>query len=575
MERRLAAILAADVVGYSRLVGVDEEGTLLALKSLRTDIIEPLIADHRGRVVKLMGDGILVEFQSAADAVKCAVDWQEQLMAQKSERKLTFRIGINLGDVVIDGDDILGDGVNIAARLEGSADPGGIAVSDTVKQNVAANLDLPFVDQGVQTLKNISEPVRVWTLGDAGSLSHDFEQSKPPSNKPSIAVLPFKNLSGDPDQDYFSDGLTEDLITAISYWRTFPVIARNSTFSFKGRSAKAADIGTELGAKYLLEGSVRKSGSRIRVTASLIDAARELELWGERFDRDVVDIFDVQDEITARVAAVVGHQIEQAELVRVSESRSSDVTAWDLVVRGIPHFLEHSCQGNQSARRYFQQATERANDYSDAWAYLAWTHSHDLMMGCPVDRDEAARLGLRAGKRAVSLNDASALAHLALSSVFVWTGDAKNGLAQAQRARELNPNDVRASFAVGNRLTLTGELEQGIEIIEAAMILNPRDPYRWHYFGYLSRAYLSLGDPARATEWAQRAVQMKPDQADTHFRLALCHAHSGLIDETREELSKSEALDPGFVERKKAWTPYPSEERNEQLLAPLRAEGLL
>ena len=575
MERRLAAILAADLVGYSRLVGADEEGTLLALRTLREEMIEPLITGHRGRVVKLMGDGILAEFQSAVDAVKCAVDWQQQLNAQDGDRALNFRIGINLGDVVIDGDDILGDGVNIAERLEGAADPGGIAVSDTVKQNVAASLGLSFVDQGVQSLKNISEPIRIWTWAGSASRVDGMVRTQPVSNKPPIAVLPFKNLSGDPDQDYFSDGLTEDLITAISYWGTFPVIARNSTFSFKGRSAKAADIGRELGATYLLEGSVRKAGSRIRVTASLIDAAREIELWGERFDRDVVDIFDVQDEITARVAAVVGHQIERAELVRLSESRSSDVSAWDLVVRGIPHFLEHSWQGNVEARRFFHQASERASDYSDAWAYLAWTHSHDLMMECPVDREESTRLGMEAGKRAVTLNDASALAHLALSSVFVWTGDAKNGLAEAQRARELNPNDVRASFAVGNRLTLTGELELGIEIIEDAMVLNPRDPYRWHYFGYLSRAYLSLGDAGRATEWAQRAVQMKPDQPDTHFRLALCHAHNGLLDEAREELGAAEALEPGFVERKKIWKPYPSEERNEQLLAPLRIEGIL
>ncbi len=575
MDRRLAAILAADVVGYSRLVGADEEGTLVALKSLREEMIEPLIADHRGRVVKLMGDGILAEFQSAVDAVKCAIDWQQNMQAQAGGGALSFRIGINLGDVVIDGDDILGDGVNIAARLEGAADPGGIAVSDTVKQNVAASLGLSFVDQGLKSLKNINEPVRVWTWRGGAPAVDAPARAAPPSNKPPIAVLPFKNLSGDPDQDYFSDGLTEDLITAISYWRTFPVIARNSTFSFKGRSAKAADIGKELGATYLLEGSVRRAGSRIRVSASLIDAAREIELWGERFDRDVVDIFDVQDEITARVATVVGHQIERAELDRLSESRSSDITAWDLLVRGIPHFLEHSCQGNIEARKFFLEATERASDYSDAWAYLAWSHSHDLMMGCAIDREDATRLAFEAGRRAVRLNDASALAHLALSSVFVWTGDAENGLAEAQRARELNPNDVRASFAVGNRLTLTGELEQGIEIIEEAMTLNPRDPYRWHYFGYLSRAYLSLGHPGRATEWARRAVQMKPDQPDTHFRLALCHAHSGLLDEAREELRTADTLEPGFLERKKSWKPYPSEARNEQLLAPLRAEGLL
>ncbi|NKB50760.1 MAG: hypothetical protein GKR97_00810 [Rhizobiaceae bacterium] len=583
-ERRLAAVVVTDVVGYSRLMGYDEQGALAALKVLQREAIDPLIATHSGRLIKSMGDGLLLEFPSVQSAVRCSQEIQKavEVSARDSDPNaaIRLRIGVHLGDVIVDGGDIFGDCVNIAARLQEVAKPGGIAISNHAFEHLDGRSGAQFLNLGRQSLKNIRNQIDVWLWAhDNHQTSGSEEAAKNISSerpaKPTIAVLPFRNLSGGSDHDGFADGLTEDLITAISYWRTFPVIARNSVFSFKDRSVKTSEIAKELGARYILEGSVRTASNRVRITASLLDTVQEHELWSERFDRVIDDIFVVQDEITSRVAALLGHQIEQAELARISAARNYDVTAWDLVIQGIPHFLAYNCPANAKARELFKRAIERSNDYDDAWAYLAWTHSHDLMLGCEIDRSQAAELGLEAGKRAVSLNENSALAHLALSSVYVWTGEARKGLTEAQRALDLNPNDVRAAFAVGNRLTLNGEFEKGIEIIEAAMVLNPRDPFRWHYFGYLSRAYLSSSRPDIATERAEVAVQLKPDQPETHFRLAMCHAHQGLLEDAQRELAKAEELEAGFVSRRKQWKPYPNEEHNIQILEPMRQAGLL
>jgi adenylate cyclase len=572
--------MAADVVGYSALMSADETATIADLKAHHSTLFDPMVDEFGGQIVKLMGDGTLVLFPSVVNAVECGIAIQEANAAADGPIKL--RIGIHLGDVVSEDGEVYGDGVNIAARLETLADTGGICVSDMVLKNLQGPLESLFSEMGEQNLKNISRPINTWQWRRSGEISPDL--SMPPhmsgsdqtaSDKPAIAVLPFRNLSGDPSQEYFSDGLTEDLITAISYWRSFPVIARDSSFSFKGHSGKTGDIAKELGARYVLGGSVRVAGNRIRITASLVDAAREYEIWSERFDRQLNDIFEVQDEITNRVAAVVGHEIERAELNRISVSGDRDFTSWDLVIQGIPHFLENNCQSNDKAREFFKKATEISPGYEDAWAYLAWTYSHDLMLNCEGEAELSTRLGLEAGKRAVALNDNSALAHLAYSSVLVWSGDAPNSLAEAQRAHQLNPNDVRAGFAVGNRLTLKGEFSKGVEIIEASMQLDPTAPYRWHYFGYLSRALLSLGEVDRAVEAARQAVMLRPDEPSTHFRLALCHAHQGDLARMNAELAVCESLKPGFVESRKDWKPYANEEFNNQILAPFREAGIM
>src|SRR5438094_5922451 len=343
VQRRLAAILAADVAGYSRLMGADEEGTLAALKELRRDLADPKIKEHRGRIVHTTGDGLLAEFGSVVDAVRCAVEVQREMDARNAGvpagRRIDFRIGINLGDIIIDENDIFGDGVNITARLEALAEPGGICVSRVVRDQVRDKLAIPFEDMGEQRVKNIARPVRAYRAllaerADRTSTLSETAASRPLPDRPSIAVLPFKNVSGDPEQEYFVDGITEDIITALSKWRWFLVIARNSTFAYKGKSVDLKEVGRDLGVRYVLEGSMRRAGQRVRITSQLIDTATGTHLWAERYDRDLTDIFAVQDDITSRVAAAIAPALSRAESQRVIAKRPEHMGAWDYCQRG-------------------------------------------------------------------------------------------------------------------------------------------------------------------------------------------------------------------------------------------------
>ena len=341
VERKLAAILAADVAEYSRLMGEDEVGTRARFNAHLDELIEPAIASGRGRIVKTTGDGLLVEFASVADAVQCAVEIQkgmaERNVDEPNDRRMEFRIGVNLGDVIIEGDDIHGDGVNVAARLEGVAEPGGICISGAVHESVRNKLDVVFVDLGEQSVKNIADPVRVFraSLDGVRRKSDASAEADAIFRRPAVAVLPLKNLSGDPDQEYFTDGLTEDIITALSLWRSFPVIARNSTFSYKGQSPDIRKVGEELGARFVIEGSVRKAGNRIRVTVQLIDAETGHHVWAERFDRELDDIFALQDEITQRVAATVEPELGRFEQKRLAAKHPTSLDAWDYCQRGM------------------------------------------------------------------------------------------------------------------------------------------------------------------------------------------------------------------------------------------------
>jgi len=350
VERRLAAILAADVVGYSRLVREDEEGTIVTLQMLRRDLIDPRIDGHRGRIVKLMGDGILVEFASAVDAVACGAAVQREMTERNADtsqgRQIVFRVGVNLGDVIIDGDDIQGDGVNVAARLEALCQPGGMCISDAVYEQVRDRLDLNFENRGEQEVKNINRPIRVWEWLEQGALPAT-PISRPGTplplpDKPSIAVLPFDNMSGDPEQEYFADGIAEDIITGLSRIRWFFVCARNSSFLYKGRSVDVKQVSRELGVRYVLEGSVRKSGSRARITAQLIDATTGNHLWAERYDRDLQDMFAIQDEITETVVATIEPQLYAAESDRSRRKNPENIDAWDMTVRAMRHLWPNS-----------------------------------------------------------------------------------------------------------------------------------------------------------------------------------------------------------------------------------------
>jgi len=579
VQRKLAAILAADIAGYSALMGSDEKRTVRDLKAHQA-VVLPMVDEFHGRIIDTAGDGILAEFASVVNAVECAIAIQKTMAERNlpinTSHQMQFRIGINTGDVIYDEARIYGDGINVAARLEAIADPGGICLSAKVYEEIDGRVDIVCQDLGDKHLKNIARPVQVFRvcLSQAGVQTPTIRASSL-TEKPSIAVLPLKNLSGDQEQEYFADGLTEDIITAISYWRTFPVIARNSVFTYKGRSIRISEVARELGARYILEGSVRKAGDRVRISLALSDADFGQQLWAERFDRPLNDIFELQDEIARKVAATLGYQIEQAEIVRTRRGLNNDFNAWDLVAQGLPHFYVHSKEANNIAKEFFARAVSQDPDYSDAWAYFAWTHSHDIMIGGDSDKQSNERLGFEAARRAVALDEQSALAHLALSSVYVWTGNLREALRYAQRALELNPNDVRAGLAVGNRLTLLGSLQEGIEKLEATLPLNPLDPFRWHYFGFLCRAFLSLGGPGTAMTWAERAVQIRPDHADNHFRLALCHAHLGELDAASRALAECTRLAPDLVEQRRSWQPYPDPERNAYLIAPLRDSGLL
>ena len=582
VQRRLAAVLAADVVGYSRLMEADEEGTRARLRSLHAELIEPKISADGGRIVKTTGDGILVEFASAVDAVRNALAIQEAMRRRNVDvaevNRIEFRVGINIGDVILEGEDIHGDGVNVASRLEGLCEPGEVYVSGTVYDHVEGKLAAVFDDLGEQTVKNISRPVQVFqvrTVADDVGLPVGPAKAPPLPDIPSIAVLPFENMSGDPEQEYFSDGLAEDVITALSHWHSIPVVARNSSFTYKDQSVRVQTIAEELGVRYVLEGSVRRAGNRVRITAQLIDAGTGHHVWAEKFDRQLEDIFDVQDEITNQIAATIVPELEHFEQRKSAVKRTQDLDAWDYYVRSMEHFYRETCEDNAHARTMLELAVEQDPNYSDAWARLGWVHARDVELGCTTDPKDSLRQGFAAARKAVALDDSSALAHISLGTVHIWAEETELGLSEAQVALQLNPNFAHAAMAVGNRLDLVGQTEAGIAQMERSLQLNPRDPMRWRYMAYLARAYVSLEEYDTAAEWGQKAVSLRPESPDALFRQAICLAHLDRVDEARSLLDRCEATKPGFVTQRAHWQPYPDQRRNEHLLAGLRRHGLV
>jgi adenylate cyclase len=578
VERRLAAILAADAVGYSRLVGRDEEGTIARLESLRDELIEPGITDHHGRIVKTTGDGILVEFPSAVDAVWSAAALQNGLKEHEAnlpeDRRIVFRIGINLGDIVVQGDDILGDGVNVAARLEELAEPGGICISGKVFDEVRNKVEFDFADLGVQQVKNIANPVRAYRVvlrrppAAAHADSLIFE-------KPAVAVLPFDNLSGDPEQEYFSDGLSEDIITLLSAWRSFPVVARASSFAYKGQSRDVRQIARELSARYVIEGSVRKSGNRVRVAGQLIDAETGHHLWAERFDGALDDIFEIQDEFTRRIVSSVEPQMEAAERHRAATKRSSSLNAWDYYLRGRSLLHMGTPEDNAQARAMFEKAIELDPKYADAFAGLSHTFQRDIFMEIAEDRETWQRKALDAARRAVALDNSSSLAHLALSGGYIWSNQHELSIAETRTAVELNPSNVPARFALGNRLDIVGASDEGIPLLEKSLELNPRDPHSHIYFGQLARAYINARDYDKALGCLRDSIRLKPDHPHTHHLLAICLGHLGRIEEAREAVHQCEQLHPGFIKKRARWNIYVDPEANQHLTEGLRKAGLV
>ena len=583
MERRLAAIMATDVVGYSRLIRADEEGTLIALKALRADLIDPRIAERHGRIVKLMGDGMLVEFPSVVDAVHVATETQQAVAKHNAnlpeDKRLVLRIGINLGDVVIDGDDIQGDGVNVAARLEGLAEPGGICISGAVYDQVRDRMNSPFEDMGEQQIKNIERPIRVWrwlTDGDVKA-SDTASPETPPAlpDKPSIAVLAFDNMSGDPEQEYFSDGIAEDLTTALSRIGWLFVIARNSAFTYKGEAVDVKRVGRELGVRYVLEGSVRRAGNRVRINAQLIDAGSGRHVWAERFDRQMEDVFELQDEIVTHIAATLGPEITLAEIERVRGKRPGTLDAWDHYLRAVSAYHRMTKDDVADAVRHLDKAIEIEPDFANASALLGLCHLHIGMHGWirPVSRafEEARRIT----KEAVRLAPSSPETNQALALVLWATGESEQAITAARRAIDLNSNYAEAYAALGLALTFFGELEEGLTACRKAERCNPRDTRGSRLYDAEGHAYFMLGDYEKAIEVSKKCLHQDPSCFGAVVTLAGSYAYLGSEAQAKRSIDELLRLIPRYSLRAIRKNPmFTRAEHIDKLIEGMRLAGL-
>jgi TolB-like protein len=475
VQRRLAAILAADVVGYSRLMEKDEAGTLAALKARRKQVLEPLVGKHQGRIFKVTGDGVLVEFASAVNAVQCAVDLQQAMHRQPDDHPIVLRIGINLGDVVVEGSDLFGEGVNIAARLEAIAEPGGIYVSEDAHRQVRNKLRISFDDLGAQTLRNITEPVRAYRVSDVPALT--ATPTEVTTDKPSVAVLPFTNISGDPEQEYFSDGITEDIITELSKISGLFVIARHSTFIYKGRSVTARQVGRDLGVRYALEGSVRKAGNRLRITAQLVDVPTDHHLWAERYDRDLADIFAVQEEVAHSVASALTVVLKPEEWERLSRTPTANIEAYDIYLRTRATPWPPTRENILTARSAYRRITQIDPSFAGGYAGLSTTHSFAVMFGHTEQPGDDASLALEYAKSSVALDDGFARGFSALGLAHTVSGQHDEAVACARRAIELQPGDADTHFFAAFPNFFAGQAQAAYEAITTALRMDPQYVY--------------------------------------------------------------------------------------------------
>jgi adenylate cyclase len=579
MERRLAAILAADVAGYSRLMGSDEEGTLTGLKSHRQALVDPKITEHRGRIVKTTGDGMLVEFASVVDALRCAVEIQRGMQERNAsvppEMRIQFRIGINVGDIIIDGDDIYGDGVNVASRIEALAEPGGICVSQRTREDTEGRLDVAFEDTGEQQLKNIARPVRVFRVDAVGMVPKAVADLALP-DKPSIAVLPFQNMSGDPEQDYFSDGVVEDIITALSRLRWLFVIARNSSFVYKGRAVDVKQVGRELGVRYVLEGSVRKAANRIRITGQLIDAVSGAHLWADRFDGLLEDIFDLQDQVTASVVGAIAPKLEQAEIERAKRKPTESLDAYDYFLRGMAKVHQGTRESTREALDLFYGAIGRDADFAAACGMAAWCYDLRKWNGWVDNKERETAETARLARRAIDLGKDDAVALCWGGFALAHTvGELDDGATALDRATALNPNLASAWHFSGWVSAYLGDPDTGIERIARAIRLSPLDPFAFLAYGAMAFANIVAGRYEEATTWAQKSVRERPSFMASIRMLAAGQAKSGRLDEARATMARMRELDPAFrVADVKAVTPLRRPEDLARYADALRLAGL-
>ena len=579
VERRLAAVLCTDVAGYSRLMGLDEEGTLAALKRHRHELIDPAIAAHRGRIVKTTGDGALVEFASVVDAVRCAVDIQRGMAERHAgvppDRQIRFRIGINLGDIMIDEGDIFGDGVNVAARLQELAEPGGICITRAVREQVGDKVDLAYTDLGEHNVKNIAKPVHVYRVGgQVGQTDRpaaDTGRPLPLPDRPSIVVLPFANMSGDAEQDYFADGMVEDIITGLARIKWLFVIARNSSFVYKGRAVDVKQVGRDLGVRYVLEGSVRKAGNRVRVTAQLIEAANGAHLWAERYDRALDDVFALQDEITLAVVGAIEPSLRAAEIERVRRKRPENLDAYDLVLRAVPLANAAMPEEADEALALIKRALALEPDYAMAHAMAAWCHEQRFFRGGLAAGERDAGLRHAHAALAGGAEDANVLA-LAGFVIALLEHDLVTAREAFERALALSPSNAAALGFGAVALVWAGEGERAIEWAERALRLSPFDPLRYTPLNALAIAHFLADRFEAAADASRRAIQVNPRFSLLHVMLAASLVRLGRTAEAKAAAERVLALEPGFSTQAYLQTVAPG--AGAALVAACREAGL-
>jgi adenylate cyclase len=575
VERRLAAILAADVAGYSRLMGVDEEGTLGALKAYRRELVDPKIAEHRGRIVKTTGDGVLVEFASAVDAVRCAMEVQRDMAERNAaipeDRRIEFRIGINVGDIIIDEGDIYGDGVNIAARLEPLATPGSICLSDNAYQQIKGKLAVDVSDMGERPLKNITQPVRTYSIRVNGAATARSALKLP--DKPSIAVLPFQNMSGDPEQDYFADGIVEDIITALSRLRWLFVIARNSSFAYKGKIVDVRQIARELGVRYVLEGSVRRGGDRLRITAQLIDAATGKHIWAQRYDREVADIFALQDEITSNVVASIEPQLYAAEDIRAKHKPPESFDAWDCVARALSLMNKPTKHDNAAAQQLLRKAIALDPSYAQAYSLLAYSMSLGVIMGWQPSEGVLAP-AWDVAQKAVHLDVDDPWAHLALGHLHRQRRQFQDAIAEFQNALTLNPNFAFAHTHLGYALAYPGRTEEALVEFDTAERLSPRDIQAGTNNVGRAVACFIGGRYRDGIGFARKAIRENPNYVAAHRLLVANSALVGEVEEARAALQTLKRLVPDLSLKSLESVVYVRDEDRRRYFEAFRLVGL-
>jgi TolB-like protein/class 3 adenylate cyclase len=584
VERRLAAVLAADVAGYSRLMGADEEGTLARLKAVRKTLVDPTIAKHRGRIVKTTGDGMLVEFASAVDAVRGAVEVQRGMAEQNASvpqnQRIEFRIGIHVGDIIIDDNDIFGDGVNVAARLEGIAEPGGVCMSNDAYRQVRGKVEIVCDDIGPQPLKNIAEPMQAWRVQLDGQGAARTQPGSPAGqapalalpDKPSIAVLPFQNMSGDTDQEYFADGMVEDIITALSRFKSLFVTARNSSFVYKGKAVDIRQVGRDLGVRYVLEGSVRRSGNRVRVTGQLIEAATDRHLWADKFDGSLEDIFDLQDRITATVVGLIAPQIEEAEIERARQKPTDSLDSYDFYLRGLAQYYKRAWV---AARELFKKAFELDPEFAAAYAMAAHTfHMQHGVGGQPFTAEMRAE-ALRLANTAAHIGSEDAFVLARCGHTLMYLGNQfDRGAAMVEKALSLNPNLATARLSYGWISVVACEPERAIENFQSMIRFSPLDTLRVNSSAGIAWGLWLEGRYDEGLALARSVAAVYPNGQAFGSLIANCVA-AGQMDEARVAMAELVKLDPTLcTARAREMFPLRKAEFRSKLDEALRAAGL-